>query len=131
MEDLFIKGDTKLPTFHFKYGEGLMEIRGRSWPEHALNIYKPAFDWAEEYLKSPKEDTQIKIALEYFNTISSKVIVQLLKLFEPTYQNGMKINVSWMYEEDDVDLKEEGQTIKESVNLPVELVTVEEFESID
>lgn len=131
MDDLFVKGDSKLPTFDFKYEAATLEIKGRSWPEHALNIYQPAFSWVEEYKKAPKLETRIRIALEYFNTSSSKVVLLLLKQLESLHNSGSKVYVEWLYEKDDFDLEEEGVTIKESLNLPFELVPVEEFDPID
>lgn len=128
MENLFIKGDAKNPTLNFDYSAGTLSIKGRSWPEHAVNAYQPAFDWLEKYQKNPQPKTTFKVELEYFNTSSSKIVLQIMKKAEEMHKAGLDVKVDWYYENDDFDLKEEGETFSEMVDVPVELIGIEEFD---
>jgi hypothetical protein len=128
MNNLFIEGDYKNPTLDFKYSEGLIEIKGRSWPEHATNAYEEAFNWLEEYAKAPQAKTVFRVALEYFNTSSSKVVLDIMKRIEKMHKAGHDIKAEWYYENDDLDLQEEGETYAEMVDMPIEMIGVDEFD---
>jgi hypothetical protein len=128
MKNLQIKGDYKNPNLLFNYEKGLLEIFGRSWPEHSSNTYDPAFKWIEEYAKNPQSNTTVKVQLEYFNTSSSKMLLELFKRLETIHNKGTLVNVEWYYELDDLDLKEEGENFAEMVNLPIKHVGVEKFD---
>ncbi len=128
MENLTIQGNLKSPTLEFNYDSGEIVIKGRSLPENAISVYEPAFEWLEKYVASPKDATTVSVSLEYFNTSSSKLILELFKKFEQLHKNGSKIQVKWYYENDDIDLKEEGETFQELIDVPIELIGIEEFD---
>ena len=127
MENLFIEGNIKNPTLNFNYESGTLEIKGRSWPEHALQVFEPAFKWLENYAKSPKPNTTVKVMLEYFNTSSSKVVLDLMKKIDGLKGAGTDVKIEWYYESDDPDLKEQGLLMKDLLKTPVSLVEVVEL----
>ena len=70
----------------------------------------------------------IWVKLEYFNTSSSKLLYEIFKRFENIKKAGNNINVKWYFESDDADLEEDGKMFADLVNVPIEMVSVEEFE---
>jgi len=68
-------------------------------------------------VKIPQEQTIIKINLEYFNTSSSKVILNILKKFEVIPDAKEKVCVHWFYEANDEDDLETGEYIGEMTEL--------------
>ena len=79
MGKISIEGTPKTPTISFDPESGKMELKGRSIPENSIEFYKIIVDALDEYAKSPKELTNVVIQLEYFNTSSSKCILDLFK----------------------------------------------------
>ncbi len=127
MDNLTIEGSWKSP--HVVLGKnGDFEIWGRSLPENAIDVYTPVFEWLDAYAKTPADQTNVDVKLEYFNTSSSKLLYEIFKRFERLHQNGNKILVKWYYEEDDSDLEEEGKMFSELVNVPIEMISIEEFD---
>lgn len=124
MEDIKIEGTPKTPTVNFITNEGLLEIKGRSIPENSIEFYKPLIDWIESYAKEPKDSTNINIQLEYFNTSSSKCILDLFKKLEAINNN---ITINWYYEEDDEDMLEAGEDYEAIINIPFKMIEVEEI----
>ena len=124
MEDIRIEGTPKTPTVNFITNEGLLEIKGRSIPENSIEFYKPLIDWIESYAKEPKDSTNINIQLEYFNTSSSKCILDLFKKLEAIINN---ITINWYYEEDDEDMLEAGEDYEAIINIPFKMIEVEEI----
>ena len=82
MDPIKIEGTPKTPTVNFNAESGVLEIKGRSIPENAVEFYKPLVDWIGSYGDSAKPQTTVNIQLEYFNTSSSKCILDVFKKLE-------------------------------------------------
>lgn len=124
MEDIKIVGSPKTPTVLFNAAEGVLEIKGRSIPENSVEFYKPLIDWIDNYAKSPQATTVVNVQLEYFNTSSSKCILDVFKRLE-AINNDVQVN--WYYEEDDEDMLEAGEDYDAIINLPFKMIEVEEI----
>lgn len=127
MGNLNMEGSPKTPTINFDEGSGVLEVKGRSIPENSVEFYKPLNEWVEEYGKSPKPETIFDVKLEYFNTSSSKCILDLFKLLESLNGNGTEVKVNWYFEEDDEDMEEAGEDYQAIINLPFKMIEVEEI----
>ena len=125
MENLTLEGTPKTPTVSFSKDAGVLEIKGRSIPENSIEFYKPLLDWIGEYGSASKPETQINIKLEYFNTSSSKCILDVFKKLETLANTKMTIN--WYYEEDDEDMLEAGEDYQAIISIPFKMIQVEEL----
>ena len=70
--------DTPQVTFDANPENPFMEISGRSLPEDVVAFYDPILEWLDEYSENPLEKTVLNIKLEYFNTASSKLLLDIL-----------------------------------------------------
>ncbi len=127
MEKLYLKGNAKFPTLDFNPETGVFEISGRSLPENTIDFYKPVIEWLDRYKSSAKGKTNVNVSLEYFNTSSSKLILDIFKKFKEINDAGKPVVVNWYYEEDDPDLQDQGQIFKDIVGVPMNLHSVKEF----
>lgn len=88
-QNLVIEATVKTPQVDLDLNTGDLIISGKSIPENAAKIYEPVFEWVEEYIKSPRPTTNLRLNLEYFNTASSiwlaKIIKTLIKINDPDY----------------------------------------------
>jgi hypothetical protein len=126
MEAFKIEGSPKTPTVNFDPA-GLVELKGRSIPENSIEFYKPIIAWLDEYNGSAKEETAVNIQLEYFNTSSSKCILDVFKKLEAIHNGGnSKIVINWHYEEDDEDMLEAGEDYQAIINVPFKMIEIEE-----
>lgn len=126
MEKLTIEGTPKTPTIKFDPETGKLLIQGRSIPENSIEFYKPLVDLLEEYTSTPKESTKVDIVLEYFNTSSSKCILDVFKKLEKIKSNGSEVVINWHYEEDDEDMLEAGEDYQAIINIPFKMIEIEE-----
>tara|TARA_B100000965_G_C19582222_1_gene754103 strand:+ start:1682 stop:2062 length:381 start_codon:yes stop_codon:yes gene_type:complete len=126
MENLVIEGTPKTPTIKFSPEEGKLLIQGRSIPENSIEFYKPLVDQLEDYAGSPKENTKVDIVLEYFNTSSSKCILDVFKKLEKINDDGSEVVINWHYEEDDEDMLEAGEDYQAIINIPFKMIEIEE-----
>lgn len=119
MEILNLEGTEDTPKIMLDKENGIFEISGRSLPEDSAEFYAPILDWIEQYGKDPNPQTNFVFKLEYFNTASSKLILDLLSALEDI--DGMSI--SWYFHEDDEDMEEAGEEFSELVEIPFEFKT--------
>ena len=108
------------PEISLNAQNGTIEISGRSIPENAMKIYRPVIDWIDEYLVNPKPKTEIVFRLSFFNTSTSKYLMELLKRFEEIKRQGFDVQVCWFYDDEDIrDIAEDYQAL---VNVPMSFV---------
>jgi len=103
MEKIEIEATPSTPNVLAEPGKGLT-IKGRSLPEDPVTFYAPIIKWCKNYLNPGDE---ILFKLEYFNTSTSKIIYNILKVAEESFEKGL-ITVHWHYEEGDEDGHESG-----------------------
>ena len=127
MENLNLEGSAKTPTVKFDGQKGILELKGRSIPENSIEFYKPLNDWIDSYSASPTAETTVDVKLEYFNTSSSKCILDLFKQLENLNKQGTKVKVNWYFEEDDEDMAEAGEDYQAIIDLPFQMIEVEEI----
>jgi hypothetical protein len=121
MEPIIIKGTPKTPEVRFDSSQGLLEIKGRSSPENSPEFYKPLSNWVQEYAQSPRDRTVINVQLEYFNTSSSKCLLDLFKKLETIYKSNHDVLVNWYYENDE-SMLEAGEDYKFMTHLPFNMI---------
>jgi len=126
MEAIFIEGTPKTPTVNFNSEAGIFEIKGRSIPENSIEFYKPLVDWLDKYASSPLDKTEVNIQLEYFNTSSSKCILDVFKKLEKVTQTNKEIVINWHYEEDDEDMLEAGEDYQSILKIPFKMIELED-----
>ena len=124
MEDLKLEGSAKTPFVEFN-SKGELLLKGRSIPENSIEFYKPIIEWIDNYGQSVNETTVLSVQLEYFNTSSSKCILDVFKKLETL--TGTEVSVKWYYEEDDEDMLEAGEDYEAIIDLPFEMIEVEEI----
>ena len=129
MKDFLLDATPKTPKLHFDYNAGSFEIAGRSIPENSIDFYQPLLDWVKMYSQDPREKTVLSIKLEYFNTSSSKCLVEILRKLEKIHQQGHPVEVVWHYEEEDEDMLESGEDFKEIIKVPFTMVVMEDESS--
>lgn len=126
MEPILIEGTPKTPTIKFDASTGVFEIKGRSISENSVDFYKPLIDWLDSYKEDPNDKTTVNIRLEYFNTSSSKCILDVFKKLESIYKAKNEVEVNWYYEEDDEDMLEAGEDYESIIRVPFKMIEIVE-----
>lgn len=128
MESYYLEASPKTPKLDFKYEEGSFEISGRSIPENSIEFYKPLIDWLEGYVEQPQPETKLVVKLEYFNTSSSKCLVEIFRKLElvPQQNAEHKVLIDWYYDEEDEDMQESGEDFKEIIKIPIKMIVQKE-----
>ena len=127
MNSLIIPPTPKTPEVLFDAAQGKLIIAGRSIPENALDFFQPLKNWLMEYSSHPTQLTILDVKLEYFNTSSSKMLLDLMKVLERLYTEGSTVQINWFYEEEDEDMLEAGEDYQAIIRVPFVMVAVDEM----
>lgn len=119
MKPLSIEATTTTPQVLLDASKGVFEISGRSVADDPSEVYLPLMQWINAYSKQPNNTTLFVFKLEYFNTSSSKALLDTLSAL--SFIKNTRI--VWYYHEDDEDMKEAGEEFFELINIPFEFKT--------
>lgn len=116
------------PRVIFNKDKKLMEIRGKSYPPDILDFYNPIFTWLIDYLNQPEQGGfTLNIELVYFNSSSSKILMELFDLLDDAAAKGQRITINWIYDGEDEDNREFGEEFREDLNSVVFNLTEKEW----
>jgi hypothetical protein len=126
MKNLEISKTKTTPEILFNSSTNELSIKGESFPENTSEFYAPIFEWLEEYLEMITDQVVVvNIELVYFNSSSSKVLMDLFDMLEEAVQNDKEISVNWRYDKDNEMAAEYGEDFMEDLeNLPFHLVEI-------
>ena len=123
MEAVIIDQTPKTPHIQLHPKSGMLEMHGRSIPENAVDFYAPVFRWLDAYCLEAPTKTSLHIRFEYFNTSSSKCLLDLFKKLKSLHLSGKsEVTVYWHYEEDDEDMLEAGEDFHSIIRIPFEMM---------
>ncbi len=123
MDNIFIEQTSKTPRVDFNAQTGFMLIAGISIPENTVDFYRTLISWINEYALSPLPETTLVLKLEYFNTSSSVVLLDMFKILSKVI--GAKVH--WYYESDDVEMEEVGEDYANMIDISFKLIEVDAF----
>ncbi len=123
MDVISIKGTQETPEVLLDSSKGVFELSGKSLPEDVKEFYNPILKWFDEYSKSPNKQTIVKIKMDYFNTASSKMILELFEVIQKVHASGNETIVEWYYQEDDEDMQDAGQDYSDLIEVPFKLIS--------
>lgn len=123
MNTIKIMGTDDTPTVILDSDNEIFEISGRSLPEDVTAFYEPIIGWLDEYSSSPNTKTVFTFKLVYFNTASSKLLLDILMKLEQMHEDGKDVLIRWYYPEDDEDMQEAGEEYADIVDVPFEQVS--------
>ena len=106
------------PSIDLNPNTGVMEFSGKSFPSVVTAFYQPVMDWLDEYKLTPCESTEVNLKLEYFNTASSKILLEIFNKLEALYKEGNNVVINWYYPDDDEDMEQTGNEYSELIQVP-------------
>lgn len=123
MEELKIAPTRNTPEIIFK-PDGIFKIRGRSIGENVTVFFAPVENWITEYVQTPAEVTCVDINIEYFNSGSANMFVNLLRKITHVSFKHKKFIFNWYYEEGDDDILEHGEYFASALDVPFNFIKI-------
>lgn len=114
MEPIYINRTNNTPFVSLD-PSGKFKISGRSIHENPSIFFEPLIAWVENFITRTQGTIIFDIELEYFNSISSRYILELLRLLMEN-KNDSELIINWYFEDGDDDLLERGQYYESILN---------------
>jgi hypothetical protein len=124
MEPLIIIKTDDTPSIHLDKTTGKFEFSGKSLPEDVNTFYAPVFSWITDYARAAEGSSTFVFKMTYFNTASSKIILDILMRLEEMHNAGKTITIEWHHNADDEDMQEAGEEYSEIVELPFKFIKI-------
>lgn len=110
------------PEVNFDVSSGECVLSGESYMEEAYKFYMPLLDWLREYTLKEGKPVTFNIKLTYFNTNSSRLLLDMFDILKKSVDAGNKVEIKWYYEEDDPDIKDEVEDFEIETGLQIKML---------
>ncbi|MES2678663.1 MAG: DUF1987 domain-containing protein [Bacteroidota bacterium] len=104
------------PSIVLNAAEKRIQIEGVSMCLQPQNFFSPVFYWLEKMKESGPPELTIHINLAFFNTYTSKVILNIFQKMQEFETYGCETKYYWYFEEGDDELKEAGEHYASIIN---------------
>lgn len=125
---LRIKPTAQTPFICYSDETATFEMKGRSIPEDVTGFYLPVMQWFNFTVQRKPPFMRVAFLLEYFNTHSSRILLEILRKLEKMQEAGSKVEVDWYFEEEDDEMKDFGEDLEKMTGLPIHLRSLSEDE---
>lgn len=121
MENLIINPTKTTFGIYFNSDSGALDISGTSYPDNAIEFFKPILDWVKEFTETKSEPVLIQFKVNYYNTSSSKYLFKMLEMVENYRSKGNKVDIIWHYYEGEEDMLDTWKELIEELDLPYKI----------
>ena len=119
--EIHILPTNQTPEFIFN-SEGLIKIRGRGLYCDRPELSDQIKNWIEGYINNPAKVTHVTFAFEYLNSLSTSVLIFILRKLSRIILQSKKLVVQWYYEPDDENILDRGKYISLCCDIPIEFI---------
>jgi hypothetical protein len=120
MERYFVEATKMTPQIELDPDKKVFSLTGNSRPENPMQFYKTMFEWLNAFFEETSEKMTFEVKMDYFNTSTSKILLDLFELFEK-FAESKDIHVIWYYQSDDEEMQEAGEELLDLVELSHEI----------
>ncbi|MDP4267695.1 MAG: DUF1987 domain-containing protein [Bacteroidota bacterium] len=127
MKKLILEPSNITPQILLDPEKNIYKFSGQSRPENVKEFYDPILNWLEEFNTEISMDNlsynlTFIFDYEYYNTASSKCILEIAKRLKLIKDTGVQMEVVWYYDEGDDDMRDAGTELSKIVKLPFTLM---------
>jgi hypothetical protein len=127
MENLYIEGyqdNYYIPTVDFNAQTGICTISGKSYLEDTNAFYLILLEWLDQYFNEVAKPIQFNLRLRYYNTSSSRSVLDIFDLLKIYEDNGGQVEVNWYCRDIDYDVVlEEVEDYMEESDLKINVIS--------
>lgn len=124
MDSLIIYPTRHTPEVNFDALSGTLVLKGGSIPENTYEFFEPILEWIDRYVENPQYSTILDVHLTYFNTTSSKHLLEMFRKMEVIHKKGKEVLVKWYYISEEEDMLEAGNDYRSIVKIPFEVIEI-------
>ena len=127
MEHLYIEGSQDnyyVPTVDFNAETGICTITGKTYLEDTTQFYLVLLEWLDRFFDEVNIPVQFNVMLSYYNTSSSRSILDIFDLLKIYEDDGGKVEVNWYCRDVDMEVvQEEVEDYMEESDLKINVIS--------
>lgn len=133
MKPLKIIATEFTPRVSFDPNTRIFELHGISRPEDVMGFYNQLIQWLKQYEESTLchsnakydiNELHVIIKLSYFNSASSKSLIQVLELFKRFNNKGLPVRIDFYYDEGDDQMRDDGEDLSDAIELEFNYIPI-------
>ncbi|MCH8498229.1 MAG: biofilm regulation phosphoprotein SiaC [Marinobacter sp.] len=109
------------PEIHACPEQGLLRMKGDSYPENSFELFGPVLEWIEALLQQGRA-LQLELRVAYMNTSSVKAMMDIFDLMEDAHGKGGNVAVRWYYDPRNERVIEMVEEFKEDCSFPFDVL---------
>lgn len=123
MTAITIKATAQTPEINGNSAMGILSIKGRSYPSKGASFFRPLRQWLANLYQTKNKEITIVLELEYINTTTVSVLVQMFKRLNEISKTK-SVRVVWKHEVDDLHMQAIGAEFRTMTNGFISLESV-------
>ncbi len=124
MENYYVDATKYSLKIDMNVKTGIIEMVGSSYPENVNGYFQPVITWLKQFITEINKEITLNFHLEYFNTSSSKCLLDIISILEDYHNNDNKVIINWHYRESDEDMLEAGEEFNEDIDIEMNFITI-------
>ncbi|MBZ8138768.1 hypothetical protein CLD22_02500 [Rubrivivax gelatinosus] len=122
MNDLQIQGGQSTPEIQANWQQGVLAMRGDSYPENSFEFFGEVIRWLEDFLGNETRPLRLELHLVYMNTSSVKAMMDIFDICEEAFAKGRALEVHWYYDPRNDRVFDLASEFKEDCSFPFEIL---------
>lgn len=122
MIDLQLAKTKHTPDVTCNSATGEITLAGSSYPENTFDFYDPLMKWISQYMLEVTGKITLNFRLDYMNSSSIKFVSDIITKLTKYNQSGGSVEINWFYADDDDDIREMGEELKEDTDIPFNII---------
>jgi len=122
MEELELSIRQTEPDVIIDHNNNSLRISGVSFPADARATFDPIFTWLNDFVPKTVKPILCEFDFEFLNSTSSKMLFEILYSIRQYEEEGRKVNIKWIYEKGDLDMKEYCEDIADMLKMDIEMI---------
>lgn len=124
MHPLIIEATENTPAIIFDTQKNIFEMKGESRPENTKGFYDPVIEWIKNFCieainnKTTQKKIVFTVFFDYFSSSSAKYLMNIFARIDTLHENKIPVEIHWVYNRIDVEMKEAGEEFQKLLNLP-------------
>ena len=119
MDNINTPKTNQTPEIVFDIKKGEISLSGKSYPENVNETYKELIEAIKVYCSSPLKNTIINYKWLYYNTATSKIIINILLMLKKA---DTTLTVNWYCKKDFTMMIEKAEIIKEVLGIEINIL---------
>jgi hypothetical protein len=124
--NLSITGTQSTPDIQADWQDGVIVMKGDSYPENTFELFGPLISWVDRFLSTGTEPLRFDLHLIYLNTSSIKAMMDIFDMLEDAHGKGRAVSVSWYYDSRNERVGELAEEFKEDCTFPFTILQQKE-----